>query len=128
MSLGTIRTVNGDVAGTNVSGNNYAAATQLTAVKSFIYEVVIHVRSAVAADRFLCIFDAAAGSASSVAPILVLPCPYGLTAQLSFSTGLPCNSGIYAVVSTGAPADANSTVTAGSANDALVTISYRKVA
>lgn len=127
MSLGTIRISNADVAGTNVSGSNYAAATQTSAVKSVVYEAVIHVRSAVAADRFLCLYDAAAGSASSVAPILVLPCPYGLTAQLSFSTGIPFNSGIYAVVATGAPADANSTVTAGSANDAVVTLSYRKV-
>jgi hypothetical protein len=127
MSLGTIRISNADVAGTNVSGSNYAAATQTSAVKSVVYEAVIHVRAAVAADRFLCLYDAAAGSASSVAPILVLPCPYGLTAQLSFSTGIPFNSGIYAVVATGAPADANSTVTAGSANDAVVTLSYRKV-
>lgn len=127
MSLGTIRTVNADVSGTNVSGSNYAASTQVSATKAFVYEVVVHVRAAVAADRFLCLFDAAAGSASSVAPILVLPCPYGLTAQLSFSTGIPFNSGIYAVVATGAPADANSTVTAGGSNDAVVTISYRKV-
>lgn len=127
MSLGTIRISNADVAGTNVSGSNYAAATQLSAVKAVVYEVVIHVRAAVAADRFLCLFDAAAGSASSVAPSLVLPCPYGLTAQLSFSTGIPFNSGLYAVVSTDVPADAASTVTAGSANDAIVTIAYRKV-
>lgn len=127
MSLGTIRISNADVAGTNVSGNNYAAATQASATKAMVYEVVIHVRSAVAADRVLCLFNTAAGSGSSVAPILVLPCPYGLTAQLSFSTGIPFNSGIYAVVATGAPADANSTVTAGGSNDAVVTISYRKV-
>lgn len=127
MSLGTIRTANADVTGTNVSGSNYVAASQMSAVKAVAYEVVVHVRAAVAADRFLCIFDAAAGSASSVAPVLVLPCPFGLTAQLSFSTGIPFANGIYAVVATGAPADANSTVTAGSANDAVVTISYRKV-
>jgi hypothetical protein len=127
MALGAIRISNADVAGTNVSGNNYAAATQSSATKAIVYEVVVHVRAAVAADRFLCLFDTAAGSGSSVAPVLVLPCPYGLTAQLSFSTGIPFNSGLYAVVATGAPADANSTVTAGSANDAVVTIAYRKL-
>lgn len=127
MAIGAIRISNADVAGTNVSGSNYAAATQLSAVKSYVYEVVVHVRAAIAADRFLCLFDVAAGSASSVAPILVLPCPYGLTAQISFATGIPFNNGIYAVVATGAPADANSTVTAGSANDATVTVSYRKL-
>ena len=127
MGLGTIRISNADVAGTNVSGNNYAAATQVSATKAIVYEVVIHVRLGTAADRTLCLYDTAAGSASSVAPILVLPCPFGLTGQLSFSTGIPFNSGVYAVVATGAPADANSTVTAGSANDAFVTISYRKV-
>jgi hypothetical protein len=116
-----------DVAGTNTSGNNWAPAVQLSTQRCKVYGLVVWVREAVAADRTVYLFDTAAGNSSSVAPKVALTVGYGLTGALDLgSGGIPFNDGLYVVVATDEVADAATAPTAGSNNDALVTVGLRK--
>jgi hypothetical protein len=124
--LGTVRIQGGDATTNNTTGNNWVPTKQVTTAPSFLTKLVVFVRTAVAANRVIWIFDNAAGSSSSTDPLAVLVCPPGATTTLDFGDyGKIFTSGIYITVATNEPADATTTPTAGANNDAKISVDYK---
>lgn len=78
-----------------------------------------------ATDLYLWIFDVAAGSTASVAPVAVELCPAGVCTTLDFANGTPFVNGIYFSLSTANAVNGSSTVTAAANNAAIVKADFR---
>jgi hypothetical protein len=127
MALGTIRIQGGDTTKSNSNlGNQWDATKLFSDVPSFLTKLVVFVPSAVGANRVLWIFDVNATALASQDPAMVLICPNGFTTTLDFGDyGKIFKNGIVMIVATNEPTGPGVTASAGSDNDALVTIDYK---
>lgn len=126
MALGTIRISGADVSVTNVSGNNYISTLQATTAPSLLYKISISPLSGMAADVYVWVFNTAAGSASSAAPVGVRLVAAGVADTWDFaSDGSLFTAGIYFAVSTVAPTDTTTTVTDAGSNKVILKADVR---
>lgn len=111
-----------------VSGSGaWEGNTQVCANASRLYDVAVSPLAGMAANAFIWIFDAAAGSTASVAPKLVLKVLNGANATFSFPGGIPFSNGIYMALSSAAPTDNTTTATDPGDNKVIITFGYRQV-
>ena len=120
-----------DTLATNKVDTNYAGGGhQYTTAKTMVFGVTLSVLSGTDSDRFLWLYDLAAGATTSKGPVAILACPAGMTAALPVpSTGMPFHNGVYGVLVKTDPADADTAPVANlaAANEAIVTLAYRNV-
>jgi hypothetical protein len=124
MGLRNIHVAGADSTTTNKSGTDWGTSLQVTTARSKLYTVAINVRTAVGADRLIWFYDTATGAETGKDPVFWVRAYNGVT-TLFHAEGKLFQNGIYYVVATDEPADADTAPTVGAANDALVTIDYR---
>jgi hypothetical protein len=121
-----VKVMGADKSVTNRSGNNYLATVQATAERSRLYKVSFSPLAGMAADVYAWIFDLAAGSASSAAPVGVRYVPTGYADTWDFGPdGSIFLNGIYVALSTVAPTDATTTVTTSGSNKLIIKAEVR---
>lgn len=121
-----VKIMGADQSVTNKSGNNYIATAQASASRSRLYKITFSPLAGMTADVYAWIFDTASGSASSAAPVAVRLIPAGLGDTWDFGPdGSLFLNGIYISLSTVAPTDATTTVTASGSNKMLVKADIR---
>jgi hypothetical protein len=109
----------------NKTGNNYVSSVQVTTgQRSKLHKTIIS-NLTDATDLYLWIFDLAAGTAASVAPRVVELCPAGICTTLDLSTGKVFKNGIYLILSTTKPADANTAPTDAGNNKGIIDADFR---
>lgn len=113
-----------DRSATNVSGSNYVASLQVATGKCRVHKISVSMLAA--SDRVLWVFDTAAGSSSSAAPVAIIRAPASLDATRDWGLdGSVFGSGCYVVLATAAPTDATTTPTAAASNAAIIKVDYR---
>ena len=117
MSFNT-KIMGADQAPNNISGGHYVSTLQATTKRSRLYKVSYTNLSA--GTIYLWVFDLAAGSTSSVAPIMTRACPSGLSDTWDFySGGSLFQNGIFILVSSSGVVNPT-TVPTDAGNDAAI--------
>lgn len=126
----TIKIGGADTYATNKSGNNYVDSLQVTAAKAQLHLVSFSPLAGMAADVYAWIYDLAAGTTSSAAPVAVRFIPAGLADGVVYNgAGDVYVNGIYIVLSSVAPTDGTTTpaATLSGNNKVLIKCSYRNI-
>jgi hypothetical protein len=123
-----VKIMGADQSVTNVSGNNYTATLQASAVKCKLFKLTISPLAGMAADVYVWAFDLAAGAASSAAPVSFRLAPTGYVDTWDLGEGGALfTNGLYLACSTVAPTDATTTVTDSGANKVILKADIRKL-
>lgn len=113
-----VKIMGADQSPNNISAGHYVSTLQATTKRSRLYKVSYTNLSG--ADIYLWVFDLAAGTIASVAPVMVRRCPATDADTWDFySGGSIFQNGIFIAVSTTAPTDAT-TAPADAGNDAAI--------
>lgn len=126
--IGTVRIQGGDATANNTLGANWLPEVQVTTQPTFLTKVVVFVPTAVGSNRVIWIFNDAAGTSAGSKDPIPLVCPNGVTTTLDFGDyGKLFTAGVYILVATQEPANANDVVDLNLAanNDAKVTVDYK---
>jgi hypothetical protein len=121
------RAIGADQTITNISGNDYTAAVQVSTKACQLFSLDAGPGTA-AADTYLWLYDTAAGTTSSAGPKIVQIVKSGNSLHVEWSQGIPFSNGLYIGIATDAPTAANDTRTAAAANVMSVAAGIRIVA
>lgn len=115
-----------DVTVTNKSGNNYVDSLQVLAAPGRLYKLSLSVLAG-AVDVYAWVYDLAAGTTASAAPVAVWFNPAGVSSSWDFGPdGGVFQNGIYVVLSTVAPTDATTAPTLTGNNKNILKADVRK--
>ena len=121
-----VKIMGADQSVTNVSGANYVATLQATAARGRLYKLTLSPLAGMAVDVYAWIFDLAAGSAASAAPVAVRYVPAAAGGTWDFGPdGSLFQNGIYVALSTVRPTDATTTVTDSGSNKMIIKADVR---
>lgn len=118
-----------DRSATNNTGSQWAAALQVSDGPAHLFKLSFSPCAGMANDVYAWIFDTAAGSGASAAPVGVRLIPAGVADTWDFGAGgVWFPSGIYLRLATAAPTDPTTDTSALSAgaNKVIIKADYRK--
>lgn len=121
-----VKIMGADQSVTNLSGSNWIGSVQASANRSRLYKVSFSPLDGMAVDVYAWIFDLAAGSSGSAAPVAVRYIPAGVADTWDFGPdGSLFQNGIYIALSTVAPTDGTTTVTTSGSNKLIIKADIR---
>ena len=121
-----VKIMGADSSATSKSGNNWLDVLQVSSLPAKLHKLTVSPLAGMAADVYVWIFDLAAGSGASAAPVIVRFVPAGLADSWDFGPdGSIFRAGIYLALSSVAPTDATTTTSASGNNKVILKADYR---